>query len=188
MRKKKLCFARRLCRSSLARFTSCMMARPNSLPTWLNTWLLASTAICVWDAMFVLNRPQSFNWSIYSGYSIYMEVDKGYGDIEDGFVIAQSWINLVECTLNVMAVTSSDPNNSYLLAFSTSLMTLSKTVLYLLVDLCQNMKFTGHNNWPTYLLLFIILNGIWIFVPSLAVKHCANIIMKRMGSPGKRNE
>jgi len=54
------------------------------------------------------------------------------------------------------------------LAFSLSLLTLGKTVLYVLVEACSGFKYT---HWTDIKLIFwfIAPNGIWLVVPGIIV-------------------
>jgi hypothetical protein len=52
-----------------------------------------------------------------------------------------------------------------LTAFAVATMTLSKTVLYGLVELASANKHTEHNSIQDLVLLYIIPNGMWIVMP-----------------------
>ena len=60
--------------------------------------------IVLWDASFVLNRPASFSNLIWYPYRDYVEIDKLYGDMDDAFVVAQSYMNIVEASMNLVAL------------------------------------------------------------------------------------
>ena len=110
------------------------------LSSWMIIWLFITIIICSLDAGFVINRPESFKWSIYKPYTnIYMNIDKGYGLIYDGFVIAQSYCNLFEnvlCIAALLAHFTKKHTLSVFITYSVTLMTFWKTVIYLLVDVC----------------------------------------------------
>jgi len=45
-------------------------------------------------------------------YNIYIEADARYADLTDGFVIGQSWMNLVEVALNYVTLAIVDAHLS----------------------------------------------------------------------------
>eukprot|EP00695_Tsukubamonas_globosa_P001404 TRINITY_DN2423_c0_g1_i1.p1 TRINITY_DN2423_c0_g1~~TRINITY_DN2423_c0_g1_i1.p1 ORF type:complete len:110 (+),score=16.38 TRINITY_DN2423_c0_g1_i1:66-395(+) len=106
-----------------------------SLPTWIKVWFLITVPIIAWDASFVMLRPHSMKGGsleiFWKPYQTYVEADKRYQDLNDGFVIAQSYMNMVETIIAFASVIASNKRNPicHLLAFSAALMTLAKTVL-----------------------------------------------------------
>ena len=64
-------------------------------PTWALVWFFVFIPVQVWDALYIVLRPDSMEggkWaSFWSPYQIYIQVDARYADLNDGFVIAQSW-------------------------------------------------------------------------------------------------
>eukprot|EP01084_Bolivina_argentea_P119268 211492_1 len=142
------------------------------LPMWIVAWLIFTSIVVTMDATFVLNRPASFKWKIFQPYNdIYIHIDKGYGDIYDGFVIAQSWCNLVEMLFNLIAIyyhLTSNTIASNAWCFISTLCTFWKTVIYLLVNICggeHGFIHTGHNSIKDLFIFYIIPNGIWIIIP-----------------------
>lgn len=72
-------------------------------------WLALSSIIVIIDAGYILLRPHTFEggsyfW-FYWPYANYAAVDKSYGlagfENNDGFVVAQSVMNLVEVVVTV---------------------------------------------------------------------------------------
>ena len=74
------------------------------VPHWVSAWLVTSSIIVVWDASFVLRRPQSFDEPLYLPYRDYVKVDRLYGDLSDAFVWGQAVVNLLEVALNLVAL------------------------------------------------------------------------------------
>lgn len=139
-------------------------------PKWIAAWLLISSMICVWDALFVFNRPASFKNVIWAPYRDYVVVDKLYGDTTDDFVFCQSVMNLVEVFLNICAlnlVSNKRERYASVFALVASAMTCAKTVLYFLMEISSDFSHTGHNTRTTFYSLFVLPNGIWILVPFL---------------------
>ncbi|KAI9721859.1 MAG: hypothetical protein M1828_004954 [Chrysothrix sp. TS-e1954] len=56
-----------------------------------------------------------------------------------------------------------------LIGFTMSVMTVSKTVLYFLNELCSGFSHIGHNSFATLLPLWIIPNGAWLLLPSYMI-------------------
>jgi len=136
---------------------------------WVQIWLAISSLICVWDAFFVLNRPDSFENLIWSPYKDYVKVDKMYGDMKDDFVYSQSIMNLVEVSLNIFALQrlfSGREKEAMIVAIIVSTMTCSKTILYHLMEIVSGFKNTGHNDNATFFLLYLFPNGVWIWIPA----------------------
>ena len=146
------------------------------LPRWIVSWLFISSIICSIDAIFVLTRPQSFEWPMYSLYSnIYIHVDKQYGELHNGFVIAQSWLNLAEVLINIICIIVYLQNNitwSNLLAFAVTIMTFWKTVLYSCTDIFggpNGFIYTGHNTMTRWMAFYLIPNSVWLIVPFIII-------------------
>ncbi|KAK3701741.1 hypothetical protein QZH41_018896, partial [Actinostola sp. cb2023] len=78
------------------------------LPFWIALWLAISSVVCTIDTLFVLFRPRTLvggdlNYLV-SYYNIYTEIDTRYADLKDGFVIGQTWMNLVEVFINLITL------------------------------------------------------------------------------------
>ena len=71
-------------------------------------------------------------------------------------------MNLIETALNVfylyLAHVVKYPAAS-VVGLTSATMTLSKTVLYFLQEYCCNFCATGHNDWKTLVVYYIIPNG-----------------------------
>lgn len=62
------------------------------------------------------------------------------------------------------------PSRAMLFAFAVSLMTLAKTVLFFLVDICSEFSNSGHvTNARDYALLYLLPNSVWVFIPGCLV-------------------
>lgn len=57
-------------------------------------------------------------------------------------------------------------NKALVIGFVASVMTLSKTVLYYLVEYYSGFKNTAHNDWATLFLFYGVMNGLWIVFPA----------------------
>lgn len=118
--------------------------RPRPL---VSAWLFLSSFVVAWDVGYILLRPRSMlggdlHW-IWSPYSLYMNVDYIYGlpswDTKDGFPAAQSLMNVGESILNLFYIylvhvkaTPSSLAVAPIYGLAAVIMTLSKTILYVL--------------------------------------------------------
>ncbi|KXJ26473.1 uncharacterized protein LOC110240530 [Exaiptasia diaphana] len=154
-----------------------MASNTLKLPLWIVLWLFLSSILVVLDALFVLLRPRTMpggdlNFFV-SYYNIYIDIDRRYGDMKDGFVIGQSWMNLVEVFLNCIGLMLNMKSSVYTQPFVliATTMTFSKTVLYFLMSspLCfGDMYFTGLS-WLKFVFLFIVPSGFWVVFPLFCI-------------------
>ncbi|MCJ1343878.1 hypothetical protein MMC31_002076 [Peltigera leucophlebia] len=156
-----------------------------------------SLPLVIWDTSYVLLRPHSMiggdlHSPIFVPYALYSTVDYVYGfpayNGRDGFTGAQSSLNIVETLgyLIYLAIvwkvgTSQGPNGlerqiegrwgafAALLGFAISVMTLSKTTLYLMNEFCSGFKHIGHNTAFDILLMWILPNCFWIALPAYMI-------------------
>ena len=115
-------------------------------------------------------------WSwLWAPYPNYYRVDLAYGDLTNHWIRAQTLGNIVESTLNFVAVfcylSPSSVHNRIapILGMNAAMMTFWKTVLYWTVEYCSNYENTAHNNLYDAVLIFIIPNIFWIIIPFLIV-------------------
>lgn len=124
--------------------TSTAVHRPRTL---VSAWLFLSSFVVAWDIGYILLRPRSMlggdlHW-LWSPYSLYMTVDYIYGlpswDSKDGFPAAQSLMNVGESILNLFYIylvhvkaTPSSIAVAPIWGLVAVVMTLSKTILYVL--------------------------------------------------------
>ena len=144
---------------------------------WISLWLMVSSCICTWDASFVFNRQtslDSFNNPLWAPYRDYVQVDRLYGKVDNDFVWSQSVLNVLEICINLLALNFLSQRKfrkAAVTALVASAMTSSKTILYHVMELSAHntsRSNTAQNDWPTFLTLYILPNGIWIWVPMLA--------------------
>ncbi|KAF1980971.1 hypothetical protein K402DRAFT_253505 [Aulographum hederae CBS 113979] len=146
-------------------------------------WLSISLPLVLWDTGYVLLRPHSMlggtlHAPIWSPYAYYGTVDYQYGlpawTSKDGFTGAQGWMNAVETSGYLVYLwmwwTMGERQESQLtrrlegragglaviIGLSMSIMTLSKTVLYWLVEYHSGFAHIGHNDAMTLLISWII--------------------------------
>ena len=152
-------------------------------PRWIVGWLVLSSLVVVWDIGFVLCRPASMaggSWSwLWAPYSNYYRVDLAYGDLNNHWIRAQTYGNIVEVILNYSSVAlhlSSSHQRQRLadvLLMNVAMMTFWKTVLYWVIEACSSFENTRHNGPFDAIFIFIIPNSLWILVPFLIISHMA---------------
>ncbi|KPI87685.1 hypothetical protein ABL78_3223 [Leptomonas seymouri] len=173
------------------------------LPLLAAVWFCAVAPVVLVDGIFVLTRsvdatvahPLSdvfpFNyWTLYSKY------DLRYAPNDDAFVVAQSWLNVVEVVLGLLAVMLSlcrAKNAAVKLGLLVATMTMYKTVLYFAMDIAEGSKFTKHNTLFDLLSMVVIPSSWWIIIPAIIIKKCFNILaltngQERKGRANKSNE
>ncbi|KAF2275101.1 uncharacterized protein EI97DRAFT_401186 [Westerdykella ornata] len=57
-------------------------------------------------------------------------------------------------------------NRALLIGFAAAVMTLSKTVMYMLNEYFSGFENIKHNDWPTLITFYIVMNGLWIVFPT----------------------
>lgn len=164
---------------------------------WISLWFLLTAPVIFWDVFYCFMRPRSMaggdlHW-IWEPYGLYQEVDLVYGveslQRNDGFPNAQSFMNVIETLLNltyVYLVHVSGAPVAPLIGIATATMTLSKTVLYLSQEFYCGWCATGHNDFKTLLVFWILPNVLWIVFPSLIVYTLGKDIAATLGAAERR--
>ncbi|CAF0977531.1 unnamed protein product [Rotaria sordida] len=147
------------------------------MPHWATAWAIIGSLICIWDATYVIVRPRSMAngdlFHIFFPYAKYITLDPLYGNLQNAFVIAQSWMNYVEITFTLLSVivyhVNGRRNLGCLILLIVSVMTWSKTVLYFIHDYFERplhpQKLPIEIETWEYLFLFIIPSLIWVVLP-----------------------
>ena len=78
------------------------------VPKGLLWWIFISNVIVLFDAFFVINRPDTLKggkyYDIFQPYEHYYKFDKLYDMNDDSFVVIQSWLNAVEAMIAFVGV------------------------------------------------------------------------------------
>ena len=143
------------------------------LPKWMTLWLLLSTPVVLWDASFVLLRPHSFPdgslgmfWSF--GYTIYLQVDLGYADLQNRFVEVLAVISIAESLVVAFALWANYRQKTRLahtLVAAVTALTGLKTILFFAVEPMYGWPSVGHNDWASLICFWLIPNGLWVVFP-----------------------
>ena len=168
-------------------------ANDSPLAPWMAIWLCVSTCIVVWDSGFVLLRPASIRgqgfYAVFTPYQKYITVDKMYGEMGDNgtrdFIYAQTWANCIEICVAVLALylNAQKRPSAVLAAYSVSLATMAKTILYAFVEMASSNRNTTHNGWADWLFFYIIPNYCWIVFPALI---CCTLAPRLLNIPNKK--
>jgi hypothetical protein len=106
--------------------------------------------------------------------------------MKDGFVVAQSVINLLEIAVGVVALIKSNggDNSAKLWAFASALSTFVKTVLYFGCELLSQpqFEFTQTASARDFWLLFVLPSSFWVIVPGLVVVALGSQIAEELES------
>jgi hypothetical protein len=130
--------------------------------------------------------------TIWAPYAKYTQVDKLYGREgydafvagKEGFNVSQSVMNLVEVALQLtfLHLVRKRSPAAALVGFAVALMTLSKTVLYFMIEAATGHANTRHNSGLDYALAYLLPNSLWILVPSAIVYTLGGAILKKLGA------
>lgn len=78
------------------------------VPKGILLWIFFSGIIVLFDAFFVINRPETLKggkyYSIFKPYENYYKFDTLYNMNDDSFVVIQSWLNVVEVVLSYIGL------------------------------------------------------------------------------------
>ena len=132
-------------------------------------WFVASAATVCIDLSFVLGRP----WTLtakgipWEWWQLYATHDRRYGDLNDGWVVVQSYLNVVEVVMQLAAVVLSFAGVRTIankVAVTVAVMTFYKTVIYFLIEVFEDYRFTKHNSPKDLWLMVIIPSGVWLLM------------------------
>lgn len=132
-----------------------------------------------------MQSPEIYDFPISSQILLLLsslQVDTFYGtaawEEQDGFTSAQAFMNLVETALNFLylylgsTLPLSRIGQVNLVGFSAAILTVAKTVLYWLTEYYSGMRHTGHNDWQTYIFLWVVSITFRLFLPwSMQVRY-----------------
>ncbi|WAQ99651.1 hypothetical protein MAR_024024 [Mya arenaria] len=149
----------------------------NRMPGWMVVWFYITAIICTIDASFVVFRPHTLpgGWlhKFFFPYRYYIYTDQRYGDVTDSYVFTQSLMNYAEVILNIITLFYhyQRARATQCLAFTVSVMTFWKTVLYIAMfyELAGGKDYRGGNTLLEEVLLVLIPNGIWIIIPAMCM-------------------
>jgi len=155
------------------------MAKAPGLSSLTVIWFIISGFVVLLDATFVLLRPKSLPGgpfaSLYGGWHVYIQHDKRYADMQDPFVVLQSWLNLCEIAFQFIAVAvhyQNGPSCALKLGLVVSVATFYKTVIYFLMEYGEGLKYTKHNSLPDLLLYVVIPSAFWLVIPLIVAGDC----------------
>ncbi|EPB91892.1 hypothetical protein HMPREF1544_01186 [Mucor circinelloides 1006PhL] len=144
----------------------------SQVPLWIRTWTFVSSLVVIW-------------------------IDYFYGlpafNSQDGFTGAQAFMNGIETLLNFtyLGLLKNDHvsvGQANLVGFSAALMTLSKTILYWLIEPFSGYQHIGHNSVKDLIILWIIPNGLWIVVPAAIVYTLGKDLFHRLNAANSKQE
>jgi hypothetical protein len=123
---------------------------------------------------------------LWQPYKLYAQVDYVYAahtfSKKEPFPTVVALGSVVENVVNFYALYK-DGNNSPTtlpIAIVALSMTFWKTVIYFAMDIVSGFRNTGHNDWATWMGLYLIPNGIWIIVPFLLLLTLTQQLTERL--------
>jgi hypothetical protein len=167
-----------------------MTRRPTAseLPRWIVRWLAISTPIVIWDALFVLLRPASLPgqplglfWAF--AYKLYIAVDHSYADLNNHTVEALCIVSLLEACLVGLALWNHRQKRhavARVQALVVTSLTGSKTVLFLLLELCSGGQGIAHNRLAPLLFVWLLPNILWVLFPLAAAGRIGRDLLHQL--------
>jgi hypothetical protein len=164
-------------------------ARPSAAPvmvqkaisTFTVGWFIVSSILCAIDASFVLLRPGTLPggnlvdyFPIWKGWHTYIKYDKRYASMTDGWVVLQSWLNLLEIAisyLSILFLVIGWRSASLKVAAAVSVMTAYKTIIYFGMEYADGFPFTKHNSTSDLLLYVVLPSSFWVFIPFYCARN-----------------
>lgn len=167
----------------------------SELPGWILNWFLLTAIVCTWDASFILCRPHSLPGGAWHGfwylYKYYITVDRRYMDEEDSFSRGISLLNVVEVILCVFVIMLNYYRSKHtrIAAFTVSVMTFWKTVLYFVMftEFCGAGPLRVQNTLLQEIFVYVIPNGIWVVVPFIVMVKLWQLLVDETQSGLKSN-
>lgn len=148
------------------------------VPRLILAWIFLSNLIVIFDAFFVLNRPETLKggkyYPVFKPYENYYKFDTLYAMNDDSFVVIQSWLNIAEAFISFPAVyfsLSSCPGKKLVGAFIcliVSTMVFWKTVIFVWYDhdwLTNEAKSFS----PESILCYYFPSSLWIVLPFVSM-------------------
>ncbi|GAN05679.1 conserved hypothetical protein [Mucor ambiguus] len=173
------------------------------VPLWIRTWTLVSSLVVIWDFGYCLLRPLSMEGGslnfLWKPYNLYAKELKVQQDPKKKHHVTipltyknTAFMNGIETLLNFtyLGLLKSGQVNvgqANLVGFSAALMTLSKTVLYWLIEPFSGYQHIGHNSLKDLIILWIIPNGLWIVVPAAIVYTLGKDLNHRLDVNSKQD-
>ncbi|XP_053399671.1 uncharacterized protein LOC123557344 isoform X2 [Mercenaria mercenaria] len=149
----------------------------NQMPGYMVVWFYVTAVICTIDASFIVFRPRTLPGGdlskFFSFYQYYIYTDQRYNDVGDSYVFTQSLMNYVEVVLNIITLICHyrKMKDTRLLAFTVSVMTFWKTVLYILMfyELAGGKDYRVGNSLVEEIFIVLFPNGVWIVLPLICM-------------------
>lgn len=165
-----------------------MLVEQKRLQKWIVIWLIISMIIVFWDVMFVLLRPVSLPggslaW-LWVPYATYIKIDTSYADLNNAFIVAQGIMSLIEIIIAIIALSLNYSGKflpACLFAFSSMLLTGTKTVLIFVLEAVNKFSHVGHNTVMDLIFYYTLPNSIWIVIPFLAVNVLGRTLIQSRG-------
>ncbi|KLO07548.1 hypothetical protein SCHPADRAFT_836540 [Schizopora paradoxa] len=148
---------------------------------WITAWFALCIPIMCMECTYLFLRPRTLaggdlHWIYKPLYGPYVEIDKSYGidayESGNGFPNAQSLLNAVETIISIHYIYLHHFVRSPaapIFGFTCSVMTFSKTVLFLTMEYYCNWCTTGHNDAGTTFWAWFMPAVPWLILPGLIV-------------------
>jgi len=157
----------------------------STLPRWIIVWFVFSIIFTGWDALFILMRPDSFATGhlayLFKPYVTYVTIDWSYLDIHNPFLQSLALMDFFEIGIALFALYFNARKQgalAILFAFSSLLLTGSKTLLVFGLEAFNHFQHVAHNSLSVLLFQYILPNGLWVVFPFLGVFVLGRMLVK----------
>lgn len=155
------------------------------LPLWVVVWLCVTAVIQTYDALYVILGPLSHAGGplagLWPGHLLYARFDHRYANF-DAFGTAQSWANLVEVVVALIALRLRRTLGGVILALIVSVATFWKTVIYFLVEICGGLEMThdalDRGDFAGFFFIAVFPNLFWLAIPLTAIIVLARQVLR----------
>jgi hypothetical protein len=150
------------------------------VPRFWWVWLTVQLVVVTWDLCYILLRPHTLPGgalaTIWKPYALYSTIDLVYG-VRNGefnaFGYGQSLMNVVENVFYLIGLylyrVRGNKNAAFVVWFGALVATFSKTVLYSMVEIGDGNRNVSHNDWYTFVFLYIMTNNVWTVIPGCLI-------------------
>ena len=148
------------------------------LPRLVVIWLCMDGVIRIYDGLFGVLRPASFEWTIYAPFKLYTDVDHTYRDLDNAFMWTESYMDLYELSIGSFALylSSRSPQKARVLALIATTMTFHKTCMYLLMEPMGDYASTKHNDSLSFWMIWFFPNFVYVVMPGLCMKKLFDVL------------
>ena len=157
------------------------------IPWWVYLWLVLSSVAVIYDTFYIHLRPLSFRYNPYEWtfepYQLYRYFDTLKDNMQDRFLVIQSWLNVAEVGIIWLAMFASVLPWKKIKFWSAMMLVVVssfvfwKTVIYLWYDRAF-VTVSLDRLYSIGVVFYYFTIGLWVIFPPLTVYAISARIMK----------